>query len=153
MLLRSAALAAASGVRRPAVRQARIAAATVRRHRLSTATATAAATATAPKVAAAATAAPLQPSIAQRALGWLFTGGAVAAACGLANHIFDNPVFCQLAVELAQRDPRVAAAAGGSVSAQWWGYAWEGTTFHNRAAITIPLDVGGAPSGTKWCVC
>ena len=70
--------------------------------------------------AAAVSASGSKPSVAQRSLGWLFTGGAVAAACGLANHVCDNPVFCQLAVELAQRDPRVAAAAGGAVSAKWW---------------------------------
>ena len=70
--------------------------------------------------AAAVSAGGSKPSVAQRSLGWLFTGGAVAAACGLANHVCDNPVFCQLAVELAQRDPRVAAAAGGAVSAKWW---------------------------------
>ena len=116
------------------------------------------------------------PSVAQRTLGWLFTGGAVAAACGLANHVCDNPVFCQLAVELAQRDPRVAAAAGGAVSAKWWyiyatltllrlpflssykpdqsslrrGYAWSGTVFHNRAAVTIPLIVTGGSASTNW---
>lgn len=93
-----------------------------------------------------------QPSIVQRSLGWLFTGGTVVAACGLANHVFDNPVFCQMAVEFAQRDPRVAAEAGGAVSAEWWGYAWSGTAFHNRAAFTIPLAVAGAPPATNWYV-
>ena len=74
----------------------------------------------------------------------------MVAACGLANHVFDCPVFCQMAVELAQRDPRVAAAAGGTVNAKWWGYAWSGTAFHNRAAVTIPLTVAGGAPGTNW---
>lgn len=67
----------------------------------------------------------------------------MAAACGLANHVFDNPVYCRLAVELAQDDPRVAAAAGGKISAKYMGYGWSGQTFFNRASVTIPLDVDG----------
>ena len=106
----------------------------------------------APAAAAAAeAAAPEPPGPWQRALGWLCTGGAVLCAGGLASTVFDNPPYCQLAVRVAQQDARVAQAAGGAVSARWWGYDWEGQSFANRAAVTIPLDVAGAPPGVRWC--
>lgn len=150
MLFRRGAMAARGGPAPPRccqLRSSRIHVQAVSRPRICRYSTTAAA---APRAGAPAASSDGSPSIAQRALGWLFTGGAVVAACGLANHLFDCPVFCQLAVELAQRDPRVAAAAGGAVSAKWWGYAWSGTTFHNRAAVTIPLTVAGGASGTNW---
>ena len=101
--------------------------------------------------AAAEAAAPEPPGPWQRALGWLCTGGAVLCAGGLVSTVFDNPPYCQLAVRVAQQDQRVAQAAGGAVSARWWGYDWEGQSFANRAAVTIPLDVAGAPPGVRWC--
>jgi hypothetical protein len=78
-------------------------------------------------------------------------GGAVVCAGGLASTVFDRPPACQLAIQLAQQDDRLARVAGGAVAPQWWGFSWEGQVFHNRAAVTVPLSVAGAPPGLE-CV-
>ena len=47
--------------------------------------------------------------------------------------------------QMAKVVERLQQVAGGTLSARWLGFDWEGQVFHNRASIKVPLRVAGAP--------